>query len=128
MLSVNWRDLLLPIAEFRSDGMVKFKKSKWQPFEVRRDTVLRVWPERTVTTSAAVKTAIDWLANALKKPGGTDIPKPEWREDVCKKFRVSQRQFNGRIWPEAIERAGVEDKASRRGPKKKSNRTIVTPN
>jgi hypothetical protein len=121
MLSVNLRDLLLPIAEFRSDGMVRFGERDWQPFEVRRNEAMRIWPERTLTTSAAVKTAIVWLANELKKPGGTNIPKPKWRENVCKKFRVSQRQFNERVWPQAIARAGVEDKASHPGRKKNRN-------
>ena len=41
MLSVDWRALLMPSAQFRADGMVKFHKASWQPFEVRRDAVLR---------------------------------------------------------------------------------------
>jgi len=128
ILSVNWRDLLLPTAQFRANGMVKFRKARWQPFEVRRDAVLRIfWPGGWVSRSAAQqKRCLTWLVDDLKARG-TDISKVERRKYAVEKFRVSIRGFD-RIWAQAIIDAGVQEKASRPGAKKKSSRIIVTPN
>ena len=127
ILSVNWRDLLLPTAQFRMDGMVKFSKTRWQPFEVRRNEVLRYWPDRRASTSAEERRCLKWLIADLKARGIANVTKKERREHAIKEFGVSRRGFD-RIWPEAAREAGFEEKASRPGRKKRIGSVIVTPN
>ena len=118
--SVDWRWLLLT-ARFRADGMVKFSKTKWQPFEVRRTAIERHWPVGWVSTSAVEQKCTAWLIEDLKSRGASYVSKKERREEAIEKFDVSQTGFDRRIWPQVINAPGVEAKASRAGRKKKRN-------
>ena len=69
MMSIDWRGLLLPTAQFRGDGMVNFSQEEWQPFEIRRNAIERYWPVGQVSTSAAEQKCKAWLIEDLKSRG-----------------------------------------------------------
>jgi hypothetical protein len=56
-----------------------------------------------------------------------NVSKRERREHAKKEFGVSGRAFDG-IWPNAVQEADLEEKASRPGRKKRIDSVIVTPN
>src|SRR5262249_47209231 len=73
----------------------------------RRDQALRLWPAKS--SAAAETRAITFLASRLKT-------NPNMRRDdawrACHtKFRLSERGFRQRVWPQARQTAGLEPTA-----------------
>jgi hypothetical protein len=80
--------------------------------------MLRIWPQRgRASTAAAENRCLVWLIEDLKSRG-SDIPKGERRQYAIENFGVSGQGFDHRIWPTAIEQAGIKEKASHAGRKK----------
>jgi hypothetical protein len=116
--SVDWRTFLMPSVQFRADGKVKFRKTRWQPFEVKRGAMLRFWPKGRVSFSSTEEKCIRWCTDYLKSHG-TNVTKKELRKLAIEGFGITNRGFDIRVWPKAIDTAGVKENASRPGRRKK---------
>jgi hypothetical protein len=113
-------------ADVGADGMVAFgpDTSRYR-FEVLRENVLRIWPNRQRSTSAAEKACLKWLLQDLQERGTSTVSKTERRSFARGEFGISHRAFD-RVWTEAVEKSGYEE-ASRGGRKRKSTQKIDTP-
>jgi hypothetical protein len=122
----SWLLQFVSGAEFSEDSQrIRFDTFKdgqrvegpWLDFRIWYKDLLKYWkplPTRVANEKACKK----WLIEELKKPDV--LNKGDYRQQAKGLFGVAKHRFNDPIWPEAIEEAGVGDKASRPGPKPKA--------
>jgi hypothetical protein len=89
------------------------------PFEVLRENLLRIWPNKQHSSALNENKALQWLVSDFKDRGVKAISKSERRDHAVKEFGISESGFNRRVWPRAIDQTGL-GAASKAGRKSKS--------
>jgi hypothetical protein len=106
-------------AEILSDGAVKFDLSgSAYQFEVIRENVLRLWPDRSRSTIASEQRCLEWFIRDLRDRGVETVSKTERRQFAKCHFGISVRGFD-RVWRKALDETGLEEKGVRAGRKRK---------
>jgi hypothetical protein len=86
----DWKGLLLPAAQVREDGKIKFgSKTWWQNFEAKREDVERRWP----TGPKSIKQKI---ADELREPNTSEPSPPDAAANVVNIEAEKEKRGPGR--------------------------------